>query len=113
MDHSTTSDTPTCMSGPGTVTPAGILAEAGRLVSADRARQYGDYRDSMADIADAWNVYLDHCLRPSDIAVMMALLKIARMKAAPLNPDNYVDAVGYLAIAGALAAVEKGSGAKP
>ena len=32
---------------------------------------------------------------PSDVAVMMALLKIARLKSNKDNPDNCVDACGY------------------
>jgi len=36
------------------------------------------------------------------VGIMMALLKIARLKGNPYHQDNYVDGAGYLACAGEL-----------
>ena len=41
-----------------------------------------------------------------DVALMMALLKIARTKLGEHNKDDYVDLVGYGAIAGEIAELE-------
>ena len=40
--------------------------------------------------------------KPKDVAVMMALLKIARTQAGEDNDDNYIDGCGYIGIAGEL-----------
>ena len=36
----------------------------------------------------------------ADVAVMMNLLKVARIKSNPTHPDNWVDACGYMACGG-------------
>ena len=56
---------------------------------------------------DREKTYLDLPLNGLDVALMMTLLKVARTKAGSHNPDDYVDMVGYSAIAGELA--EKGN----
>lgn len=38
-----------------------------------------------------------------DVAIMMALFKIARVKTGGTKADNYVDGCGYLACAGEIA----------
>ena len=50
---------------------------------------------------------MDINLLPEDVANMMALLKIARTQAGQHNPDDYVDACGYSAIAGEIAGKRK------
>ena len=42
-------------------------------------------------------------ISPEDVAQLMSLLKIARTQAGEHNIDDYVDAVGYQAIAGEIA----------
>ena len=44
----------------------------------------------------------DICILPEDVAVMMALLKIARIKTGKFKEDRFVDACGYLACAAEL-----------
>ena len=41
-----------------------------------------------------------------DIAIMMTLFKIARIKGNPDHVDSYVDAAGYLALAGEIQCME-------
>lgn len=84
--------------------------EAARLVSSDRAKQHGDKRQNHDNIAALWNAWLTIRREPGavlsarDVTVMMALLKIARMETGSINSDDYVDSLGYLALAGELSA---------
>jgi len=86
-----------------------LANEAARLVSEDRNATHGDAEQNCQNIADLWNAYLDsHAvdfapLTAQDVLLMMALLKIARTKTGALNLDDYIDAAGYVALAGELA----------
>jgi hypothetical protein len=42
-----------------------------------------------------------------DVAMMMTLFKIARIKGNPDHIDSYIDAAGYLAIAGEIQCMER------
>lgn len=74
-----------------------ILKEAGEVISKDRNATHGEPEDSFAAIAKLWGAYLDMVFSPADAAVMLALLKVARLKHNPDNKDNWLDAVGYFA----------------
>ena len=50
-------------------------------------------------IAALWSVWLGRTVTPQDVAVMMALLKIARMQHGAGTEDNAVDCCGYIALA--------------
>lgn len=86
-------------------TRGGILDEARRIISGDRDDQYGEPEDSFQRIADYWNAYLKHHrdlgwggeLLAEDVALMMVLLKLARLEAAPAHRDSWVDGAGYFA----------------
>ena len=80
-----------------------IIAEATRLVSTDREKSYGNKRKNHLNIAKLWSAYLDKDVTPHDVAMLMALLKIARTKLGDHTIDNYIDLVGYAAIAGEIA----------
>jgi hypothetical protein len=80
-----------------------ILRFANQCIAADRATTYGDAEQNFEEIAAAWSWWLAYDVRAEDVGPMMALLKIARSKAAPDHVDNYVDACGYLALAGEIA----------
>jgi hypothetical protein len=90
------------------MTTAEILSEAARLVDGDRARVHGDRYANFNAIAALWTAYLGpRCKVPltaDEAAIMLALVKVARSQAGAWNPDDYVDACGYIAIAGELAA---------
>lgn len=83
-----------------------ILLDAASTVTDGRNTVYGEPEDALALIASYWSVYTGLDLNAEDVAMMMALLKIARAEGA-YKRDNYIDAAGYVAIAGeaALAAV--------
>ena len=81
-----------------------ICSKAAELVAGDRERTHGAKLPNHQNIADLWNAYLGAQLAapltPLQIALMMALLKIARTKLGEFNIDDFLDGVGYTAIAG-------------
>lgn len=83
-----------------------ILDLAKGVIVNDRNNTYGEPENIFPLIAEYWSTYLRESLHDSDIyisdsdvAVMMALMKIARIMRNPGHEDSYVDAIGYLAIA--------------
>jgi len=80
---------------------AGILDTAKDYVTRDRAADHGDMEDNFRTIASYWNTHLGiDFIEPQDVAVMMTLLKIARIKQNEKHIDNWVDACGYMACGG-------------
>ena len=76
-----------------------FLSKANVLVEGDRQKDYGDKLHNHINIADLWTAYLDTTVSPHDVAVMMCLLKIARLKQGSRTEDTYLDASAYMAIA--------------
>lgn len=74
-----------------------VLAEARKCVCGDREKSYGSPERSFECIAGMWSVYLGRPVSSYDVACMMALLKIARLKANPHHADSWVDIAGYAA----------------
>lgn len=74
-----------------------VLDAAINCVCQDREGQYGSPEDSFNEIAKLWTVWLSLKITPKDVAIMMALLKVARIKAGHFKEDSYIDACGYLA----------------
>ena len=89
----------------GTYTRSSVLDTAKQYVTKDREATHGDMEDNFESIGMLWEQYFSYewTFSPTDVAVMMALLKIARLKSNKDNPDNYIDACGYMACAGELA----------
>ena len=89
-----------------------VLSEAERCVCGQREQDYGTPEDSFNIIADLWAVYLKGCgvsidfLESHDVAIMMALLKIARISENPQHMDSWVDLAGYAACGGEIAGKE-------
>jgi|TARA_B110000444_G_scaffold247548_1_gene270324 hypothetical protein len=83
-----------------------ILHKAGNLITGDRKRKHGDFIENHANIAKLWSGYLGSDVSALDVLTMMALLKVARTKAGDYDPDNYLDLIGYSALAGQLASIE-------
>ena len=79
------------------------LDAARQAITVDRAATHGDAENTFGLIAAYWSAHLDCVVTAGDVAQLMVLFKVARMKANPGHADNYVDAVGYAAIAGELA----------
>ena len=89
---------------PRSYSRADILDTAKEYVTKDRAAQHGDMEDNFTRIAEYWSVHLDTPVYPDDVAVMMTLLKVARIKSNHEHPDNWVDGAGYMACGGELTA---------
>jgi hypothetical protein len=77
-----------------------FLETANILVSNDRHATHGDKTMNHVNIAKLWSAYKDIEFTAHDVAIMMALLKVARTKLGNVNRDDYVDACGYMSIAG-------------
>lgn len=73
------------------------LDAAAACVLKDRNCEYGGPEDSFGVIANFWSVYLGRKVYPADVAMMMAMLKIARIKGNQGYADGYVDLAGYAA----------------
>jgi hypothetical protein len=83
---------------------ADILATASEYVTKDRAATHGDAEDNFRRIADLWNTYLGlNDITSIDVAVMLALLKVARIRSNPTHADNWIDIAGYAACGGEIA----------
>lgn len=91
-------------------TAEGLCTQAAQLVSSSRAETHGPKLRNHQNIATMWNAYMAIRRYPGtpldalDVAEMMSLLKKARKQLGAYNPDDYLDDIGYSAIAGELAA---------
>lgn len=92
-----------------TITRASILDSAKEIVTGERERQYGKPEDNFRMIGNLWEIYLKaRCLDsnggldilPEDVAMMMSLLKIARIASGNYKADSFIDLAGYAACAG-------------
>ena len=117
---------------------ADILDQAKKCVCGQREQDYGTPESNFQLIADLWNGYLGFtsyvleleeylmdlkdkgididinvpepkAIFPEDVAMMMALLKIARIKNGGGSGDSFVDLAGYAACGGEIWAGEKKS----
>ena len=88
---------------PSGVSRADILDTAKEYVTKDRAADHGDMEDNFSTIGAYWSVHLGVKVDATDVAVMMTLLKAARIKSNPKHPDNWIDGCGYLSCGGELA----------
>lgn len=74
-------------------------------VCRDRQTSYGDAEDNFQNIADYWNLWLKQrgftvALTREDVAMMSAMIKVARASGNLSYSDNWVDMAGY-AVCGA------------
>lgn len=76
-----------------------VLDEARSVISVDRNTTYGEPEDSFGVIANLWSAYLAISIRPDEVAILLALLKVGRLAANPTHHDSYVDLAGYAACA--------------
>jgi hypothetical protein len=80
-----------------------ILQEALRLTSTDRQKNYGEPMLNHQRIADIWTVLLGTAVTPSQVALCMVGVKLARLVETPDHQDSFVDLCAYGAIAGEIA----------
>lgn len=84
-----------------------ILDAANKCVNGDREGDYGSPERNFDTIAKFWNAYIQTKTRPvtltgSDVAAMMALMKISRISSGNVKADNWIDLAGYAACGGEL-----------
>lgn len=77
-----------------------ILREAEKCVCGYREQDYGTAEDNFATIAALWTAYKGVTFSALDVSMMMALLKIARIKNGGGSVDSFVDLAGYAACGG-------------
>lgn len=82
------------------MTRSEILAAAHRIVNGEREQQYNSPERSFETIAKLWSAYLNAEITATDVACMMALLKIARVRTGSGKADNWIDLAGYAACGG-------------
>jgi hypothetical protein len=75
-----------------------ILETANNIVR-QREEQHGNKHAVFHATAALWSAYLGLKVKPTDVAQLMVLLKVARSLHGQFNPDDYVDACGYAALA--------------
>lgn len=86
-----------------------ILDTAKKCVCGDREQDYGSPENNFRTIANLWTDYLlakpdSLDIQPTDVAAMLALLKIARIASGHAKEDNWIDLAGYAACGGELEA---------
>lgn len=81
------------------ITASEILSHAAALVKDARQADHGSWdANSITAARIAWALDLD-AASAEDWPLLMACLKLARIRETPENPDHYTDAAGYLALA--------------
>lgn len=78
-----------------------ILDEAKKCICGQRQQDYGEIEDNFSCIADLWTAFKGVKFTAREVAIMMTLLKVARMRK-PGHIDSAIDAAGYCACAGQL-----------
>ena len=81
---------------------AEILKKAEQCVNGGREQDYGSPENNFKNIAEFWTIYKGVSFTPIDVAMMMALMKIARTMKYGGTDDSYVDLAGYAACGGEL-----------
>ena len=80
-----------------------VLSEAEKCVCGQREKDYGTPEDNFGRIAEFWTTYMGVEFGTVDVAIMMALLKIARISENLQHMDSWVDLAGYAACGGEIA----------
>jgi hypothetical protein len=81
------------------------LGRAKECVCGGREQDYGTPENNFQRIAALWSAYTGHTYTPIDVAMMMALLKVARIKSGTGTEDSFVDLAGYAACGAEIAGV--------
>lgn len=73
------------------------LRRACEIVNGQRERSYGTPEDNFKVIAEMWSGYLNVDISSVDVAMMMSILKIARIRGGNYTEDSFIDLAGYAA----------------
>ena len=80
-----------------------VLTTAADIVTSDRNLEYGPPEQNFTRIADLWNAFLKGRVDPSapvlpyETAILVLLIKVARIQVSPEQKDHWVDIAGYAA----------------
>ena len=97
-------------------TRATILESAKRCVCGQSDQDHGTPENNFGMIASLWEPYIrqrcvghgaDVSIMPEDVAMLMALLKIARICSGTGTADSFVDLAGYAACGGEIVGGKK------
>lgn len=80
-----------------------VLEAAANCVCGQREHDYGTPEENFGLIAKFWNDYIfdgRQALDAQDVAMMMVLLKVARVRNGGGTGDSFVDIAGYAACGG-------------
>jgi hypothetical protein len=80
---------------------AGDYLNEARAVIQDRGMEYGHPTDNMSRTARLWSAYLEMPVSDYQVAMCLALVKVARSMETG-KVDNYIDGAAYFAISGQL-----------
>jgi len=89
-----------------------LLSAASDLIGGQRAEDYGDKYVNHMRIAKLWHMWLWNRtatweeeqedpqldITPYDVAMMMLLVKVARLMHSPGHQDSHIDIAGYASI---------------
>lgn len=73
------------------------LDTAKEIVNGARQENYGSPESNFAKIATYWSSYLNRRVESYDVAIMMILMKVARLQNRIDHEDSWVDICGYAA----------------
>ena len=79
-----------------------LLADAADTI-AERGATHGHYDLTMLRTSKLWSDFLEREIEPVDVAICMALVKLARIMETKSVHDSWVDFCAYAAMAGELA----------
>jgi len=85
------------------MTRSEILAKAASAVCGQREQDYGSPESNFGLIGQLWTMYLDTLVTAEDVAMMMCLFKIARIRTGRGKDDSFIDLAGYAACGGEIA----------
>ena len=74
-----------------------MLKQAAAVVG-NRRETYGEPMPSMTAIAKRWSITLGHPITPSQVALCLIDLKLARLAHDPQHLDSMIDIAGYAAV---------------
>lgn len=73
-----------------------VELEASRIVrNGERQRNYGHPNQDFSRTAGMWSAFLGVDISMQDVALMMGMLKMSRLKSTPGHRDSNVDLIGY------------------
>ena len=74
-----------------------ILGHTAKVLE-ERRDDYGDPAEQFRAIAERWSITLGTPMTPSQVALCMIDLKLARLAYDPGHADSLVDVIGYAAL---------------